>query len=552
MRAESRIALVLVVCLLGGLGFFVQQRLKSDTNEITDESLAQFLAADQSDSGSSNTDTSETQTVNTHPAQASSAQTPPAQNDEPPRDLFTSDEFATPRETTRTANTGSSAVSPNPWSQTPAQPTTPSDSRTGVATADHSEVFHNEPRQPSSSGSPAWSGAGVTQVSGTEQASPASNPFATPSRGESAEPASTPQAFAPRNLIVESDATMSSTTSPAGDVFLPTNGAPPAAESDPFANSSPWGSSPARQPAPVATAEGFPAPSATQRTAEPVFYQTPAPSVEAPGATQPMNQQPASPFDSPAAQTPPANTPPSDPFAPVPTNPSAPTGNAPAAAPTFNFGNPPATSQSPAPAQSTPAPSLTPTPSGNPFGNPSANATTGTAAQQPAYDPQGLSSAPGGDPGTRVYEVQPGDNYWTISRKVYGAGRYFSALAEYNRPRIENPDLLAPGMMVLVPTTEILDQRFDEIISGPSPNAVVEPAGFFVDAGGQPMYRVGDADTLSDISQRYLGRSSRWVQIYGLNRDVIENADALKPGTVLQLPPDAAPIALAPGESVIR
>ncbi len=135
MRAESRIALVLVVCLLGGLGFFVQQRLKSDTNEITDESLAQFLAADQSDSGSSNTDTSETQTVNTHPAQASSAQTPPAQNDEPPRDLFTSDEFATPRETTRTANTGSSAVSPNPWSQTPAQPTTPSDSRTGVATA---------------------------------------------------------------------------------------------------------------------------------------------------------------------------------------------------------------------------------------------------------------------------------------------------------------------------------------------------------------------------------------------------------------------------------
>jgi nucleoid-associated protein YgaU len=190
---------------------------------------------------------------------------------------------------------------------------------------------------------------------------------------------------------------------------------------------------------------------------------------------------------------------------------------------------------------------LSPTPSSSPF------PTTTAGSQQQSYNPQGLASAPGGDPGTKIYEVAPGDNYWTISRKVYGAGRYFSALAEYNKARIEDPELLAPGMIVLVPTPEILDQRYSEIISSPPPGVGgTAPAGFFVDTAGQPMYRVGEADTLSGIAQTYLGRSSRWVQIYGMNREVIENADALKPGTVLQLPPDAAPIALGPEESVVR
>lgn len=535
MRAESRIALVLVVCLLGGLGFFVQQRLKSETNEISDESLAQFLDAEELNADDNADATLSDSTTAAAPTSPSPA--PPAQVDEPPRDLFAVVELDTPEVTARSTQTGSSAVSPNPWSRTSSQPT--------GAPETH----------PLSSRTQSWASTDVTQVSATEVPAESStdNPFAgAPHRDDAAAASIAPREFSPRNLIVEDDAPE---TTP---VFLPTETTSPtgngsaATEIDPFANSSPFARTSAAPQSPVETADVSSPPQTAQRTTEPVFFQAPAPPSDASGSTQPMSDTPPSPFNTPSASTPAA-----DPFAPAPTSPAAQANNpqaGSASTPTFNFSTPqattpPSTTQSPFPAQSTPAPNLTPTPSANPFGNPS---TTQSSSPPAAYNPQGLSNAPGGDPGTKIYQVQPGDNYWTISRKVYGAGRFFSALAEYNKPRIEDPELLAPGMIVLIPTTDVLHARYDEIISGPSPNETIEPAGFFVDASGAPMYRVGEADTLSDIAQRYLGRSSRWIQIYGMNQDVIENADALRPGIVLALPPDAAPIALAPEESVVR
>lgn len=54
------------------------------------------------------------------------------------------------------------------------------------------------------------------------------------------------------------------------------------------------------------------------------------------------------------------------------------------------------------------------------------------------------------------------------------------------------------------------------------------------------MYRVGPDDTLSGISQRHLGRSSRWTEIYQLNANLLPAADSLKIGMVLRLPHDAS------------
>ncbi len=513
MRAESRIAVVLVTGLLGGLGFFVQDRLKSETNS-PDEELAQFLEPDVADG----TTTSESEGD-------AGAFAPAADNDEPPRDLFTSDEYESPRPVTRTTTTaGSSAVSPNPFAQS-----------TGVASVGASTrtaQTHPQDADPSSRAI-AWADSEVTQASGTAPAATSQSPFASSAGTARTQPAGSSRGFTPNDLIAPAQ-----TREPTAGSSSPT--------SDSFALGSPWDSETTQ----VAAAEGqsVPAPStATQRPAQPVFYQTPAPSTPSNSGTTETGSQ-ISPFSSPTTTNPPAAA--SDPFAPVQTNPPAAQANPSAQStnpPTFNFSNPATTTQTQTPAQTTPAPALSPTPS-NPFPT-----TTSSGTQQPSYNPQGLPNAPGGDPGTKIYEVAPGDNYWTISRKVYGAGRYFSALSEYNKPRIEDPELLAPGMIVLVPTPEILDQRYSEIISSPPPGVGgTAPAGFFVDAAGQPMYRVGEADTLSGIAQTYLGRSSRWVQIYGMNREVIERADALKPGTVLQLPPDAAPIALGPEESVIR
>ncbi len=58
------------------------------------------------------------------------------------------------------------------------------------------------------------------------------------------------------------------------------------------------------------------------------------------------------------------------------------------------------------------------------------------------------------------------------------------------------------------------------------------------------MYRIGRNDTLSEISQRHLGRATRWIQIFNLNRDVLKNPNALKLGAELRLPADASRVEL--------
>jgi len=156
-------------------------------------------------------------------------------------------------------------------------------------------------------------------------------------------------------------------------------------------------------------------------------------------------------------------------------------------------------------------------------------------------------------PADEVYQVQSGDNYWTISRKFYSSARFFSALAEYNKHRIPVPEKMKPGMYVLVPHVEVLHQRYPQLTGGgPRDPAESAPAGFFIDENGQPSYRVGKGDTLTDIAQKYLGRSSRWVQIHGMNQDRLEDGKILKIGSVLRLPADASQVVLAPADSEIR
>lgn len=158
----------------------------------------------------------------------------------------------------------------------------------------------------------------------------------------------------------------------------------------------------------------------------------------------------------------------------------------------------------------------------------------------------------------QVHEVQPGENYWTISRQHYGAGRYFSALAEYNRHRIPHPERMKPGMIVLIPDARVLYDRYPSLTNGP-PEGVSDPDasdrnrfGFFIDENGQPMYRVDQGDTLGEIAQKHLGRSSRWVQIHGMNRDQLPDAGTLKIGMVLRLPRDASQVVLAPDDVTVR
>lgn len=148
-----------------------------------------------------------------------------------------------------------------------------------------------------------------------------------------------------------------------------------------------------------------------------------------------------------------------------------------------------------------------------------------------------------------VVAVQSGDNYWTISKRQYGTPRYFTALARYNSRRIPDPRKMRPGMKVLAPGKEVLEARYPDLFpgraNGEAAGSVANaPPGFFQDAQGRPMYRVGRRDTLTEIAHRHLGRASRWRQIFEMNRDRIKNPADLKIGTELRLPADASRVRL--------
>lgn len=160
------------------------------------------------------------------------------------------------------------------------------------------------------------------------------------------------------------------------------------------------------------------------------------------------------------------------------------------------------------------------------------------------YDHQVTPAAASTEP-CAVCQVEPNDSYWKISRRVYGTSRYFSALALYNSHRIPDPKRLRPGMKVLIPEPDVLEEKYPQLFRDVSATHR-EPAGFFVRPDGSAAYRIGERDTLSDIARRHLGRASRWIQIYRLNRQVLSNPNRLKPGTVIVLPDDATDVHMAP------
>ena len=104
---------------------------------------------------------------------------------------------------------------------------------------------------------------------------------------------------------------------------------------------------------------------------------------------------------------------------------------------------------------------------------------------------------------------------------------------------------MRPGMVVLVPAKEVLEERYPELFVD-SQSKVAEVAEFFLLEDGSPAYRVGERETISQISERFLGRSSRWIEIYRLNQSVLKDPNKLKAGLILALPADATEVNVVP------
>ena len=156
----------------------------------------------------------------------------------------------------------------------------------------------------------------------------------------------------------------------------------------------------------------------------------------------------------------------------------------------------------------------------------------------PAYGAN-ASTAPAGE-----YEVQPNDSYWVISEKLYGTGSYFRALAEHNRSRVAREDRLDLGDVILTPPVEELERTYADLCPKPERRETILRRATTVSTSNVystgPTYLVEEGDTLFDIAKHELGDSTRWVEIYNLNRNMLgKDYNYLTPGLELSMPGNA-------------
>jgi nucleoid-associated protein YgaU len=154
------------------------------------------------------------------------------------------------------------------------------------------------------------------------------------------------------------------------------------------------------------------------------------------------------------------------------------------------------------------------------------------------------------------YIVQPNDNYWTISKAVYGDGGFFKAIYEHNRRQHPKAERLQVGEVLFVPDAATLQKLYPDLC--PKPGRVAAPQRTMTASArirpGTKVYVVEEGDTLFKIAKDQLGNPSRWGEVYQLNRELLgKDYDYLKPGTELLIPatesrPD--PIARQPGGTV--
>lgn len=165
---------------------------------------------------------------------------------------------------------------------------------------------------------------------------------------------------------------------------------------------------------------------------------------------------------------------------------------------------------------------------------------TPTPSSPPGFVP--VAPEPDSIP-VKLHEIRDGETLYAICRKYYGDVSRVNALAKYND--LTDPAALASGHKLQIPPVEAIGGKPAEpkvtntkvqpppstspalriVINTPSTKAVTSTKTYTVRSG----------DSLARIASKHYGSKAKWKKIYDMNRDVIEDPDNVKPGTVLKL-----------------
>ncbi|HSU67951.1 MAG TPA: LysM domain-containing protein [Tepidisphaeraceae bacterium] len=165
-------------------------------------------------------------------------------------------------------------------------------------------------------------------------------------------------------------------------------------------------------------------------------------------------------------------------------------------------------------------------------GSPGALTARPSTASGSASDLAAAAPARGTDSSdaAHTHRVAAGETFVSISRAVYGDGKYFKAIQDAN-PTV-TPEKLKPGTLIQIPRAEQVKQSK----SAKSTASAAPASGPALSADGKT-YTVQKNDNLYSIAKRLYGKGERGEEIYSINKQVIgSDSTRLKIGMVLQLP----------------
>jgi nucleoid-associated protein YgaU len=171
---------------------------------------------------------------------------------------------------------------------------------------------------------------------------------------------------------------------------------------------------------------------------------------------------------------------------------------------------------------------VVPTESAGPATQVVQNPTTGTAADDLLNNPPaGFERVPNPETDAEFvfYDVESGDTFYSICMAHYGNPSRVQSLAVYNN--IDDPGSLRVGQRLRLPKDAARGAGVTEPSSKPTVKTKTAPV--------KVTYTVRGGDTLAKIAQRFMGSKAKWQKLYEMNKDVIDDPDNVKVGTVLRV-----------------
>lgn len=155
--------------------------------------------------------------------------------------------------------------------------------------------------------------------------------------------------------------------------------------------------------------------------------------------------------------------------------------------------------------------------------------TAPTPAAEPAAaepEPEERAAAPAAAPASgaqRTYVVKKGETLYEIARAQYKTEAAWKVIYDANRDRLANPGDVRAGMKLVLPPASAAAAA----ASGGAPST----------KSAAQTYTVRKGENLHTIAEKMYGAQSYWTLIRDANKDKLTDADEVRAGTKLVLPP---------------